>query len=49
MNANWEHFTHDADMGVRGYGETKSQAFEQVALALTAVITGPPVSNCARL
>lgn len=41
MGANWEHFTHDADIGVRGHGETKAQAFEQAALALTAVITDP--------
>jgi len=28
-------------MGIRGIGITKSQAFEQAALALTAVITDP--------
>ncbi|RMH36025.1 MAG: archease [Nitrospirae bacterium] len=37
----WEHFPHDADIGVRGIGTTKAQAFEQAALALTAVITDP--------
>jgi tRNA nucleotidyltransferase (CCA-adding enzyme) len=37
----WEHFPHEADMGVRGIGSTKSQAFEQAALALTAVVTDP--------
>lgn len=37
----WEHFPHEADMGIRGIGITKSQAFEQAALALTAVITDP--------
>jgi tRNA nucleotidyltransferase (CCA-adding enzyme) len=37
----WEHFEHGADMGVRGFGASKSEAFEQVALALTAVITDP--------
>lgn len=37
----WEHFPHDADIGVRGYGVTKSQAFEQAALALTAIVTDP--------
>ena len=37
----WEHFPHEADMGVRGIGPTKSQAFEQAALALTAVMTDP--------
>jgi SHS2 domain-containing protein len=40
-SARWEHFPHDADMGVRGLGLTKSQAFEQAALALMAIITDP--------
>jgi tRNA nucleotidyltransferase (CCA-adding enzyme) len=35
----WEHFPHDADMGVRGFGDTLEEAFEQGALALTGVIT----------
>lgn len=35
----WEHFPHDADIGVRGIGPTKEAAFEQIALALTAVVT----------
>jgi beta-phosphoglucomutase family hydrolase len=39
--ARWEHFPHDADIGVRGYGPTMAAAFEQAALALTAVITDP--------
>jgi len=37
----WEHFDHGADIGVRGYGATKAAAFEQAALALTAVVTDP--------
>lgn len=37
--ARWEHFPHQADMGLRGFGNTKAEAFEQAALALTAVIT----------
>jgi len=41
MSARWEHFAHGADIGVRGLGETKAQAFEQAALALTAVVTDP--------
>ncbi len=40
-SARWEHFPHEADMGVRGYGSTKAQAFEQAALALMAIITDP--------
>ena len=35
----WEHYPHQADMGVRGLGATLEQAFEQAALALTAVVT----------
>lgn len=35
----WEHYPHEADMGVRGWGATLEQAFEQAALALTAVVT----------
>jgi tRNA nucleotidyltransferase (CCA-adding enzyme) len=35
----WEHFAHGADIGVRGIGPTKEAAFQQIALALTSVIT----------
>jgi tRNA nucleotidyltransferase (CCA-adding enzyme) len=35
----WEHFPHDADIGVAGLGPTKAEAFRQAALALTAVVT----------
>jgi len=35
----WQHYSHPADMGIRGIGPTKEQAFGQAALALTAVIT----------
>jgi SHS2 domain-containing protein len=35
----WEHFPHDADVGVRGFGATAAEAFEQAAHALTAVVT----------
>jgi len=38
VNPHWEHFPHEADMGVRGHGASREQAFEQAALALTAVI-----------
>jgi SHS2 domain-containing protein len=37
----WEHFPHGADIGVRGIGATRGEAFEQAALALTAVIVDP--------
>ncbi|MFP3873060.1 MAG: archease [Thiohalophilus sp.] len=39
--AAWEHFEHGADIGVRGFGGSAAEAFEQAALALTAVITDP--------
>lgn len=41
----WEHFEHGADIGVRGLGPSKAAAFEQAALALTAVITDPQTVN----
>ncbi len=37
----WEHFPHEADMGVRGIGNSKEEAFEQAAIAMSAVITDP--------
>ena len=37
----WEHFPHDADIGVRGYGATPDEACEQAALAMMAAILDP--------
>lgn len=37
----WEHFPHEADVGIRGIGPNIETAFEQAALAMTAVITDP--------
>jgi SHS2 domain-containing protein len=37
----WEHFPHGADIGVRGVGATRDEAFEAAALALTAVVSEP--------
>jgi SHS2 domain-containing protein len=37
----WEHFEHGADIGIRGIALTLEQAFEQTAVAMTAVITNP--------
>jgi SHS2 domain-containing protein len=39
--ARWEHFEHAADIGVRGIGASKAEAFAQAALALSALITDP--------
>ena len=39
MLGRWEHYEHDADVGVRGLGDTKAEAFDQVARAVTAAVT----------
>jgi SHS2 domain-containing protein len=41
MQPSWEHFSHDADVGLVGVGPTKAEAFRQAALALTAVVADP--------
>jgi len=46
--ARWEHFAHGADVGLRGIGPRLSEAFEQAALALTAVVTDPAGVDPAR-
>ncbi|MGB5178722.1 MAG: archease [Gammaproteobacteria bacterium] len=42
----WEHFHHEADIGVRGHGTSREAAFEEAAVALTAVITDPAIVSC---
>jgi tRNA nucleotidyltransferase (CCA-adding enzyme) len=37
----WEHFPNGAEVGVRGIGASEEDAFEQAALALTALVTDP--------
>jgi tRNA nucleotidyltransferase (CCA-adding enzyme) len=39
--ARWEHFPHGADIGIRGIAPTLEGAFEQAALALTAIVVEP--------
>lgn len=39
--ARYEHFPHDADVGVRGFGGSLADAFAQAALAMTAAVTDP--------
>lgn len=41
MSGHWEHFAHGADIGVRGVGATREEAFEQAALAMMAVVVDP--------
>jgi predicted phosphoribosyltransferase/SHS2 domain-containing protein len=47
-DAHWELFPHQADMGVRGIGPTRERAFEQAALALTAVAVDPDLVDDAQ-
>ena len=35
----WSHFAHGADIGLRGEGQSKEEAFEEIARALTGVVT----------
>lgn len=37
----WELFTHDADIGIRGLGNSLDEAFEMAGIAITAVVTDP--------
>lgn len=37
----WEHFDHSADIGIRGIGRDRAQAYAQAAMALMAVIVAP--------
>lgn len=41
--AEWRHFDHVADMGIIGTGATAAEAFEQVAMGMTAIVTSAPV------
>ena len=43
VKARWEHFPHDADVGVRGFGATAAEAFEHAGEALTAIVTHAPI------
>jgi SHS2 domain-containing protein len=45
----WEHFNHQADIGLRGVGESMAAAFEQAAIGLTAVIAPPATIAPARV
>ncbi len=35
----WEHFSHQADIGIKAIADSLPSAFEQAALALTAIVT----------
>jgi protein archease len=38
VKVGWEHFSHGSDIGVRGFGQSVEDAFEQAAVALTAIV-----------
>ena len=37
----WEHFSHQADIGIKATADSLSKAFEDASLAITAIITEP--------
>lgn len=37
--SHWQHFQHEADIGIVGFGCSPEDAFAQAAMAMTAVIT----------
>ena len=39
--AGWEHFDVEADVGVRGWGPTRNEAFAQTTLGVFALIVAP--------
>jgi len=48
----WEHFHHQADIGIRGIGQTLEEAFAEGAVALMAVICSPdtvPPTECVEI
>jgi tRNA nucleotidyltransferase (CCA-adding enzyme) len=41
IDAQWKHLPHGADVTICGFGISKAEAFEQAAVALTAIVTKP--------
>jgi SHS2 domain-containing protein len=41
MKKSWEHYSHTADMGIRGFGTTMEEAFASAALAMVAISVNP--------
>lgn len=46
--SSWDHFDHGADIGVRGRGPSRAEAFRQAALALAALVVDPASVKAAR-
>jgi tRNA nucleotidyltransferase (CCA-adding enzyme) len=42
----WEHFEHEADIGLRAIAPNRGRLFELMAEALTAIITDPEGVRC---
>ncbi len=42
VSTGWEHFPHEADIGLHGFGPSPAVAFEQAALAMTATVADLP-------
>jgi SHS2 domain-containing protein len=47
--AGWEHFAHDADIGVRGWGPTAERAFEEAAQALSHIVTTSQINTTEKI
>lgn len=45
QSGGWEHFDHRADIGIRGFGGTTAEAFEQCALSMMALVTDLSLIN----
>jgi SHS2 domain-containing protein len=43
--AAWQHFDHDADIGVRGCGRDVAEAFVQMATGMMAIVTHAKVDS----
>jgi SHS2 domain-containing protein len=41
MKKTWEHYSHTADMGIRGFGDTMGEAFAAAAVAMVATSVPP--------
>ena len=39
MRKDWEHYSHTADMGIRGFGESIEDAFANAAVALSRLMS----------
>lgn len=47
MTGHWEHFSHGADVGVRGVGDTLAESFAEAARAMTAAAVDPDAVRAA--